>query len=101
MPVYMADQLDMSFSRTRKATAKQHTATEGDHGAFHIFISTLSRCAELKDAIERSQALLFNWLFMTSGAFSPIDASRPPRRGRSHAHSRALFEDSLAFLFLF
>ena len=52
MPIYRANQLDLNFSRAPK---NHREAAHGDR--------------ELKDATGRSQALLFNWLFMTSGLF--------------------------------
>jgi len=64
--------LDHAFDRLDPAepgSTERHERTEREHVDFHIFVATVIQCPQLKEAIERSRVLLFNWLFMTSGRF--------------------------------
>ncbi len=70
--IQLAGRLDARFASLAPAAsdgAPRNKSTERDHVDFHIFIASVAGCPELKEAIERSRVLLFNWLFMTSGHF--------------------------------
>lgn len=68
--VQLAARLDTRFARLGSAASngsRRNKSAERDHVDFHIYIARVAGCPELREAIERSRVLLFNWLFTASG----------------------------------